>query len=123
MDSTSSMYLNHSNNQRTQSYTGWSIFCTPIDSRDTLFCALILRKKEDICLIPVTKAPTPTEKSKKQRDDIKNATKNFDYTTIADRLRTVSRVTAVTQLVWFTGLRAHNLPTNRNRRVIKRKHI
>ena len=38
----------------------------------------------------MTKAPTPTEKSKKQRDTTKNATKNFDYTTIADRLGTVS---------------------------------
>ena len=38
----------------------------------------------------MTKAPTPTEKSKKQRDNKKNATKNFDYTTIADRLRTVN---------------------------------
>ena len=38
----------------------------------------------------MTKAPTPTEKSKKQRDNIKNATKNFDYTMIADRLRMVS---------------------------------
>ena len=38
----------------------------------------------------MTKAPTPTEKSKKQRDNIKNATKNFDNQTIADRLRTVS---------------------------------
>ena len=47
-------------------------------------------KKEEIWLSPVTKAPTPTEKSKKQCDNIKNATKNFDYTTIADRLRTVS---------------------------------
>ena len=45
----------------------------------------------------MTKAPTPTEKSKKHRDNIcKNATKNFDYTRIADRLRTVSvGVTAV----------------------------
>ena len=34
---------------------------------------------------------TPTEKSKKYRDNIENATKKFDYTTIADRLRTVSR--------------------------------
>ena len=58
-------------------------------------------KREEIWLIPVTKTPTPTENSKKQRDSIKNATKNFDYTTIADRLRTVSRVTAVTQLVWL----------------------
>ena len=47
-------------------------------------------KKEVIWLSPMTKAPTPTEKSKKQRDNIKNANKNFDYTTIADRLRTVS---------------------------------
>ena len=38
----------------------------------------------------MTKTPTPTEKSKKQRDNIYNATKNFDYTTIADRLRTIS---------------------------------
>ena len=39
----------------------------------------------------MTKAPTPTEKSKKQRDNNKtNATKNFDYITIADRLRTFS---------------------------------
>ena len=38
----------------------------------------------------MTEALTLTEKSKKQRDNSKNATKNFDYTTIADRLRTVS---------------------------------
>ena len=31
----------------------------------------------------MTKAPSPTEKSKKQRDNIKNATKNFDNTTVA----------------------------------------
>ena len=36
----------------------------------------------------MTKAPTPTEKSKKQRDNVKNANKNFYYTTIADQLRT-----------------------------------
>ena len=38
----------------------------------------------------MTNAPTITEKSKKQRDTIKIATKNFDFTTIADRLMTVS---------------------------------
>ena len=38
----------------------------------------------------MTNAPTPPKKSKKQRDNTKNATKYFDYTTIADRLRTVS---------------------------------
>ena len=38
----------------------------------------------------MTNAPTRTEKSKTQRDNIKNATKDFDYTTIADRLRTIS---------------------------------
>ena len=47
-------------------------------------------KKEEIWLSPMTKAPTPTEKSKKQRDNTKNANKNLDYTTIADRLTTVS---------------------------------
>ena len=50
----------------------------------------MLREKEEIWLSPMTEALTPTEKSKKQRDNTKNATKNFDYTTIADRLRTVS---------------------------------
>ena len=48
------------------------------------------REKEELWLSPMTKAPTPTEKSKKHRDNIKNDIKNFDYTTIADRLRTVS---------------------------------
>ena len=38
----------------------------------------------------MTNAPTLTKKSKKQRDNIKNATKNFDYITIAVPLRTVS---------------------------------
>ena len=33
----------------------------------------------------LTQSPTPTEKSRKLRDNIKNATKNFNYTTIADR--------------------------------------
>ena len=48
-------------------------------------------KKEEFWLSPMTKAPTSTEKkSKKQRDNTKNATKNFDYTTIADRIRTAS---------------------------------
>ena len=34
----------------------------------------------------MTKAPTPIEKSKKHRDNTKRH-QNFDYTTIADRLR------------------------------------
>ena len=38
------------------------------------------RKKEEIWLSPMTKAPTPTEKSKKRRDNTKITTKNFDYT-------------------------------------------
>ena len=47
------------------------------------------QKKEEIWLSPMTKVPTPTEKSKTQRDNTKNTTKNFDYTMIVDRLRTV----------------------------------
>ena len=46
----------------------------------------------------MTIAPTLTEKFKKQRANT-NATKKFDYTKIADRLRTVSWVTIATQLV------------------------
>ena len=38
----------------------------------------------------MTKAPTPAEMSKGQGDDTNNATKKFDYTAVADRLRTVS---------------------------------
>ena len=38
----------------------------------------------------MTEALTPTEKSKQQRVNTTNATKKVDYTTIADRLRTVS---------------------------------
>ena len=49
----------------------------------------IEEKKEEIWLSPITKAPSPTEKSNKQRDNTKNATKNFYYTTIADQHRTV----------------------------------
>ena len=47
-------------------------------------------KKEEIRLSPMAKAHTPTEKSKKQRDNNKNAIINFDYTTIADRRKTAS---------------------------------
>ena len=54
------------------------------------YIASLQEKKEELWLSPMTKAPTQTEKSKKQRDNIKNATKNFDYITIAEWLRTVS---------------------------------
>ena len=38
----------------------------------------------------MTKHPTPTEMSKGQTDNTKKRHKKFDYTAIADRLRTVS---------------------------------
>ena len=41
-----------------------------------------IEKKEEIRLSPMTKAPTPTENPT-------NATKNFNYATILDGLRTV----------------------------------
>ena len=41
----------------------------------------------------MTKAPTPPEKSKKQRDNIKTATKNFDYKKIANQLVWLNRLT------------------------------
>ena len=36
------------------------------------------------------KAHTPAEMSKGQSDNTNNATKKFDYTAVADRIRTVS---------------------------------
>ena len=38
----------------------------------------------------MTKAPTSTEMSKGQSDNTNSATKKFEYTVVADRLRTVS---------------------------------
>ena len=46
----------------------------------------IKRKKEEIWLSPLTKAPTPAEMSKGQSDNTYNTTKKFDYTAVADRL-------------------------------------
>ena len=80
-------------------------------------------ENEDIWLSPMSKAPTPTEKSKKQRESTKTPPK----TSITQRLRTdfgrSVRVTIATQLVWLTGLRDPNLPTYHKSRVIKRTHI
>ena len=55
-----------------------------------LYIAKCTDKKEGIWPSPMTKAPTPTEMSKGQSDNADNATKKFDKTAIADRLRTVS---------------------------------
>ena len=59
------------------------------------------RKRKKIRLSPMTKSPTPTEKSKKQRDNTQHATKNFVYTTIAGRITTDTWVTTVIPLVWL----------------------
>ena len=61
----------------------------------------------------MTKAPTPAEMSKGQSDNRNNATKKFDFTAVADRLRTVSwssygHPTGVVNLVY-----GPNLPTPR----------
>ena len=56
-----------------------------------IFPVLVLinqEKKKEIWLSPMTKSPIPTENSAYRQH--KNATKNFDYKTIADRLRTFS---------------------------------
>ena len=62
----------------------------------------------------MTKTPIPTENSKSNGQH-KNATKNFDYTTIADRLRTanVSNNSHQTGVV-KPGLKGTNLPTHHN---------
>ena len=80
-------------------------------------------KKEEIWLSSMTKAPTPTEMSKRQSDNTNKASKKFDYRAIADRLRTVSWInyghpTGVVNLNY-----GPNLPTPRNSRLIKRTHV
>ena len=57
---------------------------------------------EEILLSPMAKAPSPTEKIKKWRDNTKNATK----TSIKQRLRTdLGRSVGVTatQLLWLNS--------------------
>ena len=61
--------------------------------------------------------------SKGKNDNTNNVTKTFDYTAVANRIRTVSwssygHPTGVVILVY-----GPNLPTPRNSRVIKRTNI
>ena len=56
----------------------------------------------------MTKASTPAEMSKGQTDNTNNATKNFDYTAIADRLRTVRLSNYGHPTMRLTGLRAQS---------------
>ena len=48
-------------------------------------------KKEEILLSPMSKAHLPTGNSKRQSDHKKNTTKQFEFTTIEERVRTTSR--------------------------------
>ena len=74
----------------TNSETLWNATWCQVAGYNRLNTPLLQEQKEDIWLSPMTKAPTPTEKSKKQHDNTARPPKNFDYTTIADRLGTVS---------------------------------
>ena len=65
-----------------------------------------LEKKEEIWLIPMAKAPTPTEKCKKQRDNTKTPPKTSITQQLWTDLGRPVGVTIPTQLVWlnrFTG--------------------
>ena len=59
------------------------------------------KKKEEIWLNPVTKTPTPTEQSKKQRNNIKTPPKTLITQLLWTDLGRSVGVTAVTQLVWL----------------------
>ena len=65
------------------------------------FYFILQEKKEEIWLSPVTKTPTPTEKSKKQRDNIKTPPKTLITQLLRTDLGRSVGVTAVTQLVWL----------------------
>ena len=64
-------------------------------------CNVYQEKKEEIWLSPVTKTPTPTEQSKKQRDNIKTPPKTLITQLLRTDLGRSVGVTAVTQLVWL----------------------
>ena len=83
---------------------------------------LILREKERDLTQSCDKTPYTHRTIQKATRQHKNATKkNFDYTTIADRLRTVSRSNSSHPTgVVEPGLRALNLPTHRKSSVINR---
>ena len=67
-----------------------------------LIISFFERKKERDLTQSCDKSPTQTEMSKGQSYNTNNATKKFDNTAVADRLRTVSGVKTATQLVWLT---------------------
>ena len=75
---------------------------------------IYLEKKEEIWLSPVTKTPTPTEQSKKQRDNIKTPPKTLNTKLLRTDLGRSIGVIAVTQLVWLN---------KRNTPIIKLNHI
>ena len=62
---------------------------------------LYFEKREEIWLSHVTKTPTPTEQSKKQRDNIKPPPKTLITQLLRTDLGRSAGVTAVTQLVWL----------------------
>ena len=67
---------------------------------DSLHCLMNIREKGRD-LTPVTKTPTPTEQSKKQRDNIKTPPKTLITQLLRTDLGRSVGVTAVTQLVWL----------------------
>ena len=69
--------------QRKASVYLYKLFCSMYQYRPNIS---FKEKKEEIWLSSMTNAPTSTVKSKKQRDNTKNATK----TSITQRLRTVT---------------------------------
>ena len=65
------------------------ISCLPQAMDPSVLQALNKEKKKEIWLSPTTKPSIPTENSK-TKGQYTNATKNLNYTTIADRLRTIN---------------------------------
>ena len=59
------------------------------------------RKKKDVLLSPITKATTPTEKSKKQRDNIKMPPKDSITQQLRTDLRRSVGEMTTTLLMWL----------------------
>ena len=86
--------LQYNNNKQKRSTEGCSKFKGPetrqVQERLVSTLEHMQREKEGDLTQSYDKTPYTNRKFENQRTTHTNATKNFDYTTIADRLRTVS---------------------------------
>ena len=80
-----------------------------------------LERKEEIWLSPMTKAPTPTEKPKKQRDNTQTPQKTSITQRLQTDLRRSAGVRIATQQVWLNRLMGYQ-PSHLPQPLCNRRH-